>query len=114
MRESVPRLRRLLAALVLVLAFPLGAAQAQSLDTLRASGAVGEKYDGYAVVRDAAAGAGAVVDDVNAKRRQIYAQRAAEQGVPVDQVGRVYAEEILRKAKTGWWFLSESGAWSQK
>lgn len=91
-------------------------AAAQSLDELRASGVVGERYDGLAVVRDAGASAQvrSLVAGVNAKRRQIYAKRAAEQSVPADQVGRVYAEEIFRNAPPGTWFLGEDGRWVKK
>ncbi len=93
--------------------FPV-AAGAQSLNALRASGAVGEGYDGFARVRKAGGGARSVVDAVNAKRRAIYAERAKEQGTTADQVGRVYARQILSKAPAGTWFLKESGEWVRK
>ena len=48
------------------------------------------------------------------KRRSIYERRAAEQSVPVDQVGGVYAKEIMGKAPGGTWFLDASGNWTQK
>ncbi len=93
--------------------FPV-AAGAQSLNELRASGAVGEGNDGFARVRKAGGGARSVVDAVNAKRRAIYAERAKEQGTAADQVGRVYAGQILGKAPAGTWFLKESGEWVRK
>ena len=105
---------RIAVAVVIVVSFAIGASQAQSLDAVRASGAVGEQFDGYATVRDAGADVKALVDTVNAKRRGIYEQRAAEQGVSADQVGRVYAEKIMQKAPAGTWFRDESGNWSQK
>lgn len=86
--------------------------QAQDLDALRASGAVGERFDGLAVARDGSAKA--FVDQVNAKRSQIYQKDAASQGVPVDQVGRVYAQKILQSAPRGTWFLNPDGKWVQK
>lgn len=106
----------LLLALVLALAPNGTPARAQSLDALRASGAVGERFDGLAVVRDAGASAQmrALVAQVNAKRGQIYAQRAAQQGVPSAQVGRVYAKQILQKSASGTWFLNEAGQWVRK
>ncbi len=91
-----------------------GAAGAQSLNELRASGAVGEGYDGFARVRKAGGGAQSVVDAVNAKRRAIYAERAKEQGTTADQVGRFYARQILGKAPAGTLFLQESGQWVRK
>lgn len=114
------RHRRRFIALLAVSLFALGftalPAAAQSLDELRKSGVVGERYDGFAVVRDAGASAQvrSLVADINAERRRIYAQRAAQQKVSVDQVGRVYAQEIFRTAPRGTWFLGEDGRWVQK
>lgn len=111
--------RRFIAFLALsLLATVLGAspAAAQSLDELRRSGVVGERYDGLVILRDAGASAQirSFVTDINTERRRIYAQRAAQQGVPADQVGRVYAQEIFRKAPQGTWFLGEDERWTQK
>jgi uncharacterized protein len=103
----------LLGAAVITVGF-LGAtpASAQSLVDLRASGAVGEAFDGYARARQSSANG--YVENVNAERKKIYIKRAKSQGVPVGQVGRVYATQIKKKAAAGTWLLSESGSWSQK
>ncbi|HJP54553.1 MAG TPA: DUF1318 domain-containing protein [Rhodospirillales bacterium] len=90
------------------------AADAQSLGDLRASGAAGEGYDGYARVRVAGGDVSSVVDAVNAKRRSIYQQRASEQGTTAAQVGRVYAREIFAKVPAGTWLMMESGQWTRK
>lgn len=105
-----------LAAVILAVAMAAGAAYAQSLDDLRASGVVGERFDGFAELRDAGASpqARSLVNEVNEKRRRIYQQRAAQQGVPMGQVGRVYAQQILQSAPAGTWFLGESGRWTRK
>jgi len=116
-RSLVPsgRLTALLAVLTIcalaVLTVP-PLASAASLDDLRASGAVGERYDGLAVARDAAAAK--QVEEINAKRLKIYREKAAAEGVSADQVGRVYAKEIVGKATKGTWFLREDGSWVQK
>lgn len=89
-------------------------APAQTLNELRAQGAVGEGYDGFARVRTPAPGAQAAVDQVNARRREIYAKRAAEQKVSPADVGRVYSRQIFEKAPLGTWFLQESGQWARK
>lgn len=93
---------------------PLSAwGQSRELEMLRASGAVGEVFDGY--VRPRVAGAAQeAADRINAKRREIYERRAAEQKVPAAQVGRVYAEKIYERAPSGTWFLTEKGSWVQK
>ncbi len=102
----------ILAAAALALGWSAPPVLAQSLDQLRASGAVGERYDGYAqALQSSAAG---VVQQVNAKRKQIYAQRAAQEGASVDQIGRVYARQIFAKAPPGTKFLQENGSWITK
>ena len=94
--------------------FAAGPAAAQSLDDLRASGAVGERYDGYAAVRDpGVSGAKSMVQKVNRKRKKIYDERAAAQGTTSDQVGALYAQQIKRKAPPGTWFLQQNGKWRQ-
>ena len=105
-----------LAAVILAVTMAAGPAWAQSLNELRARGVVGERFDGFAQVRDAGASQSArsVVNAVNQKRRQIYAKDAAQQGVPAGQVGRVYAKQIMQKAPKGTWFLGESERWTRK
>jgi uncharacterized protein YdbL (DUF1318 family) len=99
----------------LLLAFNAPAAMAQSLEDLRASGAIGERYDGYVEVRDSgAAGANSRENEVNAKRRSIYEERAAAQGVTPEEIGQLYASQIMQKAPGGTWFLDENGNWRQK
>lgn len=89
-------------------------AAAASLDELRQSGAVGERYDGYVVVRSGAAGAADVAAQVNAKRRRIYETRAKEQGISTTQVGVVYAPKIFSGAPAGTWFQAADGSWRRK
>ncbi len=101
-----------LAAVVLALGPGALPVLAQSLGELRASGAVGERYDGYAqALQSSAAGA---VEKVNAKRKQIYAEHASQEGVSVDQIGRVFARKIFAKAPPGTKILHENGSWVTK
>jgi len=90
----------------------MGQAMAQSLDDLRASGQIGEAFDGYARAR--AQSVQATVEDINAKRRTIYQDRAKQQGISPAQVGQVYAAKIIEKAPAGTWLLSSDGTWRQK
>lgn len=85
---------------------------AANIEQLRASGAVGESLTGYVVARDPSAKA--AVDAINAQRRAIYQQKAAEQGVSIDQVGKVYAIELFKKIPAGTWIQKENGQWVQK
>jgi uncharacterized protein YdbL (DUF1318 family) len=105
-----------LAALLFTAVLWVPPAVAETLDELRAAGVVGERYDGLLVVREGNApqSVAAMVKEVNAKRSKIYEQRAKQQGVPADQVGRIYAKEIFQKAPKGTWFQGEGGSWTQK
>jgi len=104
----------ILAVLAVVAAPQL--ARADQLDSLRAAGVLAEANNGYVVVRDkgAPASAKALADKVNSQRRAIYQKRAGEEGVPVDQVGRLYLTLILKKAPPGTWYQDASGQWHQK
>jgi len=88
------------------------AAHAQSADALRASGAAGERFDGFMEAREASAAA--AVKTINAERSTVYAQRAKEQGISPEQVGRVYAQQILSRAAPGTWIKTEAGQWIRK
>jgi uncharacterized protein YdbL (DUF1318 family) len=100
-------------ALAFVFVPTLAAAQAD-LDYLRATGAIAERFDGYVMVREESAEATALVARVNAERKAIYQQRAVEQGVGVEEVGKVYAAQIIKKAPVGTWFLNEDGSWIRR
>lgn len=102
----------LLAAAALALPLLSGPIAAQTLDELRASGKVGERYDGYAVARDP--DAADLVKEVNDKRRKIYEERAQKQGVTAAAVGAVYAKEIVSQVPDGTWVLTADGEWRRK
>lgn len=106
--------RRAFLALVTGAAMVLlaGPAFAQSADALRASGAAGERWDGYLEAREASAKA--AVETINAERRKVYAQRAIQQGVSPEEVGKVYAEQIFAGMPAGSWFKQANGQWVQK
>jgi uncharacterized protein len=104
----------MLTSLVLVFAMAGLPAQAQSLDDLRKSGAIGERYDGFVAVRENVSGAAAMAAKINAERRRIYDQRAKQQNISPAQVGMVYAQQIVGSAPAGTWFLDQSGNWRRK
>lgn len=86
-------------------------AWAGALENLRASGAIGESYNGYVVARES--GAQAEADAINAKRKTIYQEKATAQGIGIDQVGKVYAEEIFKNVPAGTW-IQLNGNWTKK
>lgn len=117
--HSLPR-RTILTGLTLIgltlaLALPAAPALAGKLDDLRAKGAVGERFDGLLELRDKGnADAKKLIKEVNAKRRKIYQKRAKEDGATVEQVGQVYAKQIMNKAPKGTWFLKANGKWVKR
>jgi uncharacterized protein len=106
---------RLPAVLVaLVLAFAATLASAADLDSLRQSGAIVERSDGYVEVRGNSPDAQGVASAVNAERRALYEQRAAQQKVPSAEVGRIYASQIIAKLPPGAWYRKADGSLAQK
>ena len=104
-----------LASLVLIVGLTSAPAEAQSLDQLRASGVVGERFDGYAEALGGASGrVRSFVSQVNAKRLRLYRQRAVEPRVSPGPFGRVFAQQIMQRAPRGTPFLTESGRWTRK
>lgn len=103
-------------ALLALAALTAPPAAAASLDQYRAQGVIAERYDGLVEVRtsNAPAEARQLVDQVNQKRRQIYQSRASEQGVSAEQVGRVYATQIMEKAPPGTYFKKPDGSYVRK
>lgn len=92
----------------LLYAFP---AWSDNLEQLRASGMIGENASGFVVARDPSAQGEA--DAINTKRRTIYQEKAAAQGVSADQVGKIYASEIFKKVPAGTW-IQLNGQWVKK
>lgn len=110
--------RRLFLPMMALLFAGLAAAPAwaASLNDLRTSGAVIERFDGFLEVgqKNVTGEARSVVNDVNAQRRSIYEQRAKEKNVPVSEVGKLYASEIYQSAPAGTYFRTANGSVIQK
>ena len=102
----------ILATFVAVAAPPAGA---QSLDAYRAEGVIAERWDGLVEVRGSApAEAARLVAEVNARRQALYRERAQSQNVPVEEVGKIYAQEVLGKAPPGTYFRKPDGSYVRK
>lgn len=100
----------------MLLGAPEAVAQGKPLDAPRAAGVVGERYDGYVVLRDANAPQGVkdLVAQTNAQRKALYAKRAAEDKAPEAAIGKIYAQQIIKSAPAGTYFLDESGKWTRR
>jgi uncharacterized protein YdbL (DUF1318 family) len=115
---------RLLYSCLIALSLTLGGlmlasspAVADALDDARAAGQIGERPDGYVAVVDASAPASvkSLADSINRQRREAYQKIANEKGVPIEQIGALTAEKIIReKLSPGMFYMDASGAWIQK
>ena len=102
--------------LVLALALVAGPAAAQdSVVAARASGIVGERFDGYL----GAAGVlppslRAQVGAVNIKRRSLYTGLAGRRGVTAQDVGVAAACALLGRVTVGEVYLLSEGQWRRR
>lgn len=94
----------------------IGVAAAAPLEDAKAAGLIGERPDGYvaAVQPSPPPDIAALVQQVNSKRRAAYADIAAKEGVPLEQVGALTAEKIRAQAPPGAYFMTHGGGWAQK
>lgn len=98
-------------ALIMLLAAP---AYALDLQEARASGSVGEKLDGYITARSDAADVQALVEDINAKRREEYTRISKENSQPVDVVAKLAAAQIINGLAPGVYYQAPDGGWKKR
>lgn len=106
----------LFGALILLLSAAFAGAAEFDLDRAKREGLVGETLEGYvAVVDDASAPAAvrALVDEVNARRREEYRRIARDNGIDVAQVEALAAKKAIDRTRAGGW-VRLNGKWQQK
>ncbi len=116
MRPLLTLVFALTVAFAALFAAPDLARAGAQLDAYRADGVIAERFDGYVEIRDsnAPSAARALVADVNAKRRALYTQRASESNVPVEEVGKVFANKIAETAPSGTYFRRPGGGYVRR
>ncbi len=83
---------------------------ADALDDYRRAGHIIERADGLVeAASNAPPAARALVDRVNAQRINLYEERAAQQGVSVEAVAVIYAQQIRASAPRGTLFREANG-----
>ena len=96
----------------LMLALP---AAAQSQDSAKAAGQIGELPNGYlATVGSQPAAIQRLVDEINLKRREHYRGVAAKNGTSLAAVEKVFGEQLQAQAKPGEYIADASGNWRKK
>jgi uncharacterized protein YdbL (DUF1318 family) len=105
---------RILGYLVLLLALTSMPAYALDLHEARDAGLVAEKLDGYVAPLKATPEVEALVQEVNAKRKQEYARISAKNSQPVDIVAKLAAEQIIRNLDPGSYYQASDGTWKTR
>lgn len=81
----------------------------------RAAGEIGEKPDGYiGIVGAASPDLRRVVEDVNIKRRAVYAERAQAQHATVEEYAFTSGCKLIAQTDPGEKYMSPTGAWQTR
>jgi len=117
-RFSIRRTALALSAAMLSLATLASPAQAQrdpAYDSARAAGQVGEKTDGYlGIVGSADAGVRKLVDDINIKRRALYAQRAQAANATLEEYAFTAGCLAIARTAPGEKYQAPDGSWQTR
>lgn len=94
------------------------AAAKAAVDAAKAQGVVGEQSDGFLGFVNAGAASAevrAAVSEINAGRRQLYSQAAAQNGVtPAAAGASAFRTVVQGRLKPGEFYQNASGAWVKK
>ena len=81
----------------------------------RVSGAVGEKMDGYlGIVAQASGPVRAMVDDINIRRRAVYAERAQAEGATLEEYAFTAGCLAILRTEPGEYYQAPDGTWQQR
>jgi uncharacterized protein YdbL (DUF1318 family) len=106
-------MRKLLLPAALIAA-PL-AAQTPAVNAARASGQVGERYDGYmGVVTAVSSAVRSQVATINIQRRSLYSNLAARKGASPQDVGITAGCQLLGRVGPGEAYMLADGVWRRR
>ena len=90
-------------------------AQTPAVDAARASGAVGERYDGYlGIAAPVTAAVRSQVATINIRRRSLYSSLAARKRASPQDVGITAGCALLLRVPVGGSYLLTDGAWRRR
>jgi hypothetical protein len=105
---------RRLFLLALVLAAP-AAAQTPAVNAARATGLVGERYDGYlGATGPISAQVRSQVSTINIHRRSLYSGLAARKGASPQEVGITAGCQLLAAVGVGQAYMLADGVWRRR
>ena len=97
------------------LATPAFAQRDPAYDTARKAGTVGEKMDGYlAIVGAGNAQLRAVVDDINIKRRAVYAEKAQAANATLEEYAFTAGCLAISRTAPGEKYQAPDGSWQTR
>jgi uncharacterized protein YdbL (DUF1318 family) len=97
------------------LAAPALAQRDPAYEAARQSGKVGEKPDGYlGIVGGADASLKQVVDDINIKRRALYAQKAQAANATLEEYALTAGCLAISRTAAGEKYMTPQGAWQTR
>jgi len=105
---------RLVLGLAALLAVP-AAAQTPAMDAARASGAIGERFDGYlGVAGPVPAAVRSQVATINIQRRSLYSNLASTKRVSPSDVGITAGCQLLARLAVGEAYLLKDAHWRRR
>ena len=106
------KIRYFCTVLLMLLSLLVAPVFALDLQQAKEQGLVGEMSSGYLGVVKGGADVNALVNDINAKRRQEYLAIAAKNGISLEAVEKIAAKKTLSKTPRGQYI--HDGAWRKK
>lgn len=105
----------LLAVGALALTVPAQAQRDPAYAAARAAGKVGEKVDGYlGIVGAPTQELQRLVDDINIKRRAVYAQKAQENNATLEQYALTAGCQAIARTAPGEKYQAPDGSWKTR
>jgi uncharacterized protein YdbL (DUF1318 family) len=115
---SFVRIVAVMAAALAALGGLSGAALAQrdpAYASARAGGQIGEKADGYlGIIGGGSPSVRAMVDDLNIKRKAVYAQKAQEQHATVEEYAFTSGCLLIAQTEPGEKYQAPDGSWQTR
>ena len=113
-RTSILTLAVGLAALTVMVA-PAHAQRDPAYAAARANGSVGEQMDGYlGIVGQATPELQRLVDDINIRRRAVYAQKAQENNATLEQYAMTAGCQAIARTEEGEKYQAPDGNWQTR
>ncbi|MEO0690895.1 MAG: YdbL family protein [Pseudomonadota bacterium] len=99
----------------LVVSIPASAQRDPAYAAARAAGTIGEKVDGYlGIVGQPSRDLQRMVDDINIKRRAVYAKKAQENNATLEQYAMTAGCQAIARTAPGEKYQAPSGSWKTR